>query len=112
MTTDQAAAKLGVHRITLWRWVSRGQVPGPTHIVPLRREQRWTAADVERVRAARHRNGRKPGNPGTPRRLYKTVDVARISKLRAAGASWRDVSAELGVAPQTAQLALRRAGPM
>lgn len=112
MTTDQAAAKLGVHRITLWRWISAGQVPGPAHVMRIRREQRWTPEEVKAVRRARARNVRKPGNPGTPRKLYKTVDVARIARLRAAGASWRDVSAHLGVAPETVKRALLRAGPM
>lgn len=112
MTTDEAAAKLGVHRITLWRLVSAGQVPGPAHIIALRREQCWTRQEVAAVRRARARNVRKPGNPGTPRKLYKTLDVARIARLRAAGASWRDVSAHLGVAPETVKRALLRAGPM
>ncbi len=112
MTTDQVVKLLKIDRSTLWRWRKAKKVPGPARILPRRREQCWTLAEVEAVRQARARNVRKPGNPGTPRKPYKTVDVARIARLRAAGSSWKRVGTDLGCAPQTAKRASLRAGKL
>jgi DNA invertase Pin-like site-specific DNA recombinase len=59
---------------------------------------------VERVKAGLKNarvNGKKLGRPKT------FVDATRIAKLRASGASWRDVCAETGLSKGTAQRAVR-----
>ena len=62
---------------------------------------------VERVRAGL-RNARAKGKRlGRPR---KVVDAAKASQLRAQGLAWRRVGAQLGVAPRTAFLAVKRIG--
>lgn len=62
---------------------------------------------VERVRAGL-RNARAKGKRlGRPR---KVVDAAKASQLRAQGLTWRRVGAQLGVAPRTAFLAVKRIG--
>lgn len=60
---------------------------------------------AERVRAGL-RNARAKGRKlGRPR---KTLDGAKLTRLRAQGASWRAVGAALGVAPATALHALAK----
>jgi DNA invertase Pin-like site-specific DNA recombinase len=60
---------------------------------------------VERVRAGL-RNARAKGRKlGRPR---KALDAAKLTSMRAQGASWRAVGAALGVAPATALYALAK----
>jgi DNA invertase Pin-like site-specific DNA recombinase len=60
---------------------------------------------VERVRAGL-RNARAKGRKlGRPR---KALDGAKLTSMRAQGASWRAVGAALGVAPATALYAVAK----
>jgi prophage regulatory protein len=54
---NQLAARWGVHRTTLWRWVSAGDLPEPTPIRPKTRA--WSLAVIEQLEA----NGRLPNKP-------------------------------------------------
>ena len=61
-STKQAAAKVGLHWVTLRRWLSAGTVR-PSQAVPYdgRTLWRWTDADVEKLRKykdAHYRKGR------------------------------------------------------
>src|SRR5215471_1326769 len=59
---------------------------------------------AERVRAGLRNAKAKGKRLGRPRTV---VDAARIAKLRAAGASWRDICEETGLSKGTAQRALQ-----
>ena len=61
-STSQVAGKIGVHKLTLIRWLLSGRIAEPQRVkqggVDLRL---WTDADVERLRkykAAHYRKGR------------------------------------------------------
>ena len=60
--TGQVARMLGIHKVTLQRWLLSGKVPEPKRIRVNGGETRiWTARDVERVRkwkAAHYWEGR------------------------------------------------------
>ncbi len=60
--TGQVARMLGIHKVTLQRWLLSGKVPEPKRIRVNGGETRiWTARDVERVRkwkAAHYWKGR------------------------------------------------------
>jgi prophage regulatory protein len=38
--------RLGIHPVTLWRWVKRGQFPAPRHLGNTR-SRFWSRAEVE-----------------------------------------------------------------
>jgi excisionase family DNA binding protein len=44
--------RLGVHPITLWRWVKRGEFPAPRHLGNTR-ARFWSRAEVEAWEAQR-----------------------------------------------------------
>ena len=55
-STDQAAAKAGIHRTTLIRWLQNGKVKASTEVplaggITLRR---FTDADIEKIKKYRH----------------------------------------------------------
>ncbi len=61
-STEEAASLVGVHRLTLQRWLSEGKIR-PSQAVPLKGRTlwRWTKTDVGEVRkykAAHYRKGR------------------------------------------------------
>jgi excisionase family DNA binding protein len=61
-STEEVAKIVGVHRVTLQEWLSRGKVR-PSQAVPMKGRTlwRWTQADVGKVRqykAAHYRKGR------------------------------------------------------
>lgn len=61
-STKQAAEAVGISWITLWRWLTAGNIR-PSKSLPFNggRLWRWTDADVERLRkykAAHYRKGR------------------------------------------------------
>jgi len=60
LSTNEVAEKIGVHRLTLQRWLTKGWVK-PSVEVPLngRKMWRWTSADV--VRARKFKGTQKPG---------------------------------------------------
>ena len=50
-TTNEAATKLGVHRVTLQRWIRDRKIMAPeVQKVGVLKFRLWTAADIERVR--------------------------------------------------------------
>jgi len=59
-STSQVATKIGVHRLTLIRWLLDGKIEEPERVkqggVDLRL---WTDRDVERVRRYKQENYRK-----------------------------------------------------
>ena len=60
LSTADVAAKVGVSRVTLERWLSSGKVKPPSTIRYGRNEFRnWTDRDVERVRKFKQENYRK-----------------------------------------------------
>jgi predicted site-specific integrase-resolvase len=50
-STEEVANAVGIHRITLQKWLTAGKVR-PSHSIPMKGRTlwRWTKADVERVR--------------------------------------------------------------
>lgn len=60
LSTVEVAAKVGIHRATLERWIASGKVKMPK---PLRIGgkvfRNWTASDVERIRKLKQENYRK-----------------------------------------------------
>lgn len=65
-STAQVAKEIGVHKITLIRWLLDGKVREPRRINQVGQELRvWTDRDVQRVRRYKQENyckgrGRKP----------------------------------------------------
>jgi excisionase family DNA binding protein len=60
LSTAEVAAKVGVSRVTLERWLSSGKVKSPATIRYGRNEFRnWTDSDVERIRKFKQENYRK-----------------------------------------------------
>lgn len=45
------AARLGVHRTTVWRWARSGILPAPCRLGPA--TVRWRAEDIERFERTR-----------------------------------------------------------
>ncbi len=66
-STKEVAKMVGVHRLTIQRWLSGGQVRASV-AVPFggRTLWRWTEADVEKVR--RFKGTQKPGRKPKKRR--------------------------------------------
>ena len=66
LSTLQVAAKVGVDRVTLERWISARKVKLPkTVTIGSRQFRLWTESDVERIRRFKEQNyckgrGRKP----------------------------------------------------
>jgi DNA-binding transcriptional MerR regulator len=60
LTTAEAAAKVGLHPVTLQRWIAAGKVnaPKPT-LVGAVGYRLWTAKDVERLQKIKNGNYRK-----------------------------------------------------
>ncbi len=59
-TTNQAAAKLGVHRVTLQRWIAAKKIPAPeVQKVGVLSFRLWTELDIERARKAIQRREAK-----------------------------------------------------
>lgn len=62
LSTPQVAAKVGIDRVTLERWLGSGKVRGPKMVRAGMREYRvWTRSDVERLKrhkAKFYRKGR------------------------------------------------------
>ena len=59
-STAQVAAKIGVHKITLIRWLLDGKVREPRRVNQAGQAIRiWTDRDVERVRKYKQENYRK-----------------------------------------------------
>jgi predicted site-specific integrase-resolvase len=62
LSTPEVAHKVGIHRVTLEKWIRAGKVkPSKRVQVGGRAFRIWTARDVERVRkwkAAHYRKGR------------------------------------------------------
>jgi DNA-binding transcriptional MerR regulator len=67
-TTEQAAAKAGISRVTLQAWIKARKITPPQPTLDGARSKRlWTASDVSRLRATREKiyrrgkgRGRKP----------------------------------------------------
>jgi excisionase family DNA binding protein len=60
LSTAEVAAKVGVNRVTLERWLSSGKLRPPKTVRYGRNEFRdWTDADVDRVRKYKQENYRK-----------------------------------------------------
>jgi DNA-binding transcriptional MerR regulator len=59
-STSQAARMLGVHKVTLQRWLLNGRVAEPRRISNGGVDARvWTERDIERVRKYKQENYRK-----------------------------------------------------
>jgi predicted site-specific integrase-resolvase len=60
LSTHDVARKVGIHRVTLERWLSSGKVKAP-NVVRFGKSvfRNWTAVDVERVRKYKQENYRK-----------------------------------------------------
>jgi excisionase family DNA binding protein len=67
-TTEEAAAKVGISRVTLQVWIKAKKITPPKPTLDGARSKRlWTASDVARLRATKERiyrrgkgRGRKP----------------------------------------------------
>jgi excisionase family DNA binding protein len=60
LSTQDVARKVGIHRVTLERWLSSGELKTPKTIRFGKNEFRnWTPADVERVKRFKMENYRK-----------------------------------------------------
>ena len=60
-TTNEAAAKLGVHRVTLQRWIASGRITAPeVQRVGVLNFRLWTESDIQRVRKEIKRGEGKP----------------------------------------------------
>jgi excisionase family DNA binding protein len=60
-TTNEAARELGVHRVTLQRWIADGRITAPAiEEVGVLKFRLWTAADIERARKQIKRAEAKP----------------------------------------------------
>lgn len=63
-STEQVADMVGVHRVTMQRWITAGKVHA-SQVIPMQDRQlhRWSAADikaVKRYKEAFYRKGRGP----------------------------------------------------
>ena len=59
-STSEVARMVGVHKVTLKKWLISGKVPEPRRVRNGGIQARiWTARDVERVRKYKHENYRK-----------------------------------------------------
>lgn len=60
-TTNEAADKLGVHRVTLQRWIAAKRIPAPKiQKVGVLSFRLWTEQDIARVKQAIERGKGKP----------------------------------------------------
>ena len=71
-STQQAAKLIGIHWVTLRRWLAEGKIR-PSVAVPMdgRTLWRWTKADV--VRACRFKATQKPGRKSKKKKMYRSV---------------------------------------
>ena len=69
-STARVAEEIGVHKVTLIRWLLDGKVTEPRRTNQVGQEIRiWTDRDVERVRRYKQENYRKGrGRKPTPKR--------------------------------------------
>jgi predicted site-specific integrase-resolvase len=98
-TAGKAAKLIGCSRMALFNWIREGRIQPPP-IPAGRKRPRWTVEDIERVKSAREKFVSRRG------RRRKIVDAGRVARLRAQGASWNEISRQIGCAPQTARRAL------
>jgi hypothetical protein len=57
-STLAVAREIGVHRITILRWLQSGQLPEPRHVRAAGQDIRvWSARDVERARLLKETHG-------------------------------------------------------
>ena len=60
LSTNEVAKAIGVHTITVEKWIARGKVKSPKRLqVGARVIRLWTAADVKRLRKYKQENYRK-----------------------------------------------------
>jgi len=60
LSTAQIAKAVGIHRVTLERWLSSGKVQSPKTVrIGDGTFRQWTTADLERVRKYKQQNYRK-----------------------------------------------------
>jgi len=60
-TTNEAAARLGVHRVTLQRWIAAKKVPAPeVQNIGGGLFRLWTAQDIARAKKAIEHGKAKP----------------------------------------------------
>lgn len=60
LSTAEVAAHVGVHRVTLERWLSSGKVKGPeTTRIGGHNYRMWTDRDIERVKRFKEKFYRK-----------------------------------------------------
>lgn len=60
-TTNEAAGKLGVHRVTLQRWIAAKKIPAPkVQRVGVLSFRLWKDQDIERARKVVGRGKAKP----------------------------------------------------
>ena len=60
LSTNEVAKAIGVHTITVEKWIADGKVKGPKRLqVGGRVVRLWTASDVERLRKHKQKNYRK-----------------------------------------------------
>jgi len=60
-TTNEAAGKLGVHRVTLQRWIADKKIPAPkVQKVGILSFRLWTKQDIARARKAIDSGKAKP----------------------------------------------------
>jgi predicted site-specific integrase-resolvase len=68
-STAQVAKGIGVHKITLIRWLLDGKVPEPRRINQAGQEIRvWADRDVERVKKFKQNNCKGRGRKAKPKR--------------------------------------------
>jgi excisionase family DNA binding protein len=60
VSTQQVARQLGISRVTLERWLAKGDLKPPQMIsFGMSKFRNWTASDIERVRKYKRKNYRK-----------------------------------------------------
>jgi DNA-binding CsgD family transcriptional regulator len=99
-TSAEAAAKLGISRMTIYHYVRMKKIQPPP--IPAGRTKiYWSDEDIERAKRARESFIERRG------RRRKIVDARRIALLRNEGISWAAIARQFGVSPPTAQKALQ-----
>ena len=70
LSTPEVAKLVGIHEITLERWLATGKIAGPKQLRTGRRIVRlWTNQDVEKIRKFKQENYRKGrGRKAKPKR--------------------------------------------
>jgi predicted site-specific integrase-resolvase len=71
-TTQEAAAKAGISRVTLQAWIKAGKITPPNPTLDGARSKRlWTALDISRLRATKERIYRRGKGRGRQPKLKK-----------------------------------------